>query len=210
MVLVRLWCAKREGTIWLVVRRRRLRKLVPDAELVRRRAAGETFRELAPDYGVVHSTLVRYFERPEVAKQVRQAARQLRAESRALEGRRRIERRLAQDVRRNAKEQIAREREQARRAPAPGRQQRSRRPSAGGSYIAWLDERDARVPLTRADRWSRNDRVASDAVEAGGGMQAVIDATGLNTSENVARLIDPAIVKHALDNDILNGTKPPL
>ena len=50
-------------------RRRRLRKLVPDAELIRRRAAGEPLRELASDYDVVHTTLGRYFKRPEVAKQ---------------------------------------------------------------------------------------------------------------------------------------------
>jgi hypothetical protein len=48
--------------------------------LVRRRAAGETFRALAADYGVAHTTLVRYFERPEVARQLKEAARELRAE----------------------------------------------------------------------------------------------------------------------------------
>ena len=31
----------------------------------------------------------------------------------------------------------------------------------GGEYGAWLDERDARVPLTRADLWSRNDEAAA-------------------------------------------------
>ena len=63
-------------------RRRRLRKLVPDAELIRRRAAGEPLRELASDYDdVAHTTLGRYFKRPEVAKQ-------LRAEQRAAAARR--------------------------------------------------------------------------------------------------------------------------
>jgi hypothetical protein len=52
-------------------RRRRLRRLVPDAELIRRRAAGEPLRELASDYDVAHTTLGRYFERPEVAKQIK-------------------------------------------------------------------------------------------------------------------------------------------
>jgi hypothetical protein len=45
--------------------------------------------------------------------------------------------------------------------------------------------------------------MAASAVAAGGGMQAVIDATGLRTLENVVSLIDPAILKQALDNDVL-------
>jgi hypothetical protein len=78
-------------------RRRRLRKLVPDAGLIRRRAAGEPLRELAPDYDdVAHTTLGRYFKRPEVAKQ-------LRAEQRAAAARRSAERRLEQEVRRKAR-----------------------------------------------------------------------------------------------------------
>src|SRR6266536_1489205 len=84
----RSWCvygALSGGLESLVMkRRRRPRKLVPDAELIRRRAAGEPLRELASDYDVVHTTLGRYFERPEVAKQLRQAAKQLRAEQRAV------------------------------------------------------------------------------------------------------------------------------
>jgi len=40
-------------------RPRRLRTLVPDAELIRRRAAGEPLRELASDYEVAHTTLGR-------------------------------------------------------------------------------------------------------------------------------------------------------
>jgi hypothetical protein len=59
--------------------RDRLRRLVPDRELVRRRAAGETLRRLACDYGVAHTTLGRWFRRPEVAKQLKQARRQLPA-----------------------------------------------------------------------------------------------------------------------------------
>jgi len=55
--------------------RRRLRRLVPDPELIRRRAAGEPLRELASDYDVAHTTLGRYFERPELAKQVKPAAK---------------------------------------------------------------------------------------------------------------------------------------
>jgi len=40
-------------------------------------------------------------------------------------------------------------------------------------------------------------------------MQAVIEATGLRTLENVVGLIDPAILKQALDNDVLEQAKPP-
>jgi hypothetical protein len=60
--------------------RDRLRRLVPDRELVRRRAQGETLRRLACDYGVAHTTLSRWFKRPVVAKQLKQASRQPRAQ----------------------------------------------------------------------------------------------------------------------------------
>ena len=56
-------------------RRRRLRRLVPGQELIRRRAAGEPLRELASDYEVAHTTLGRYFERPELAKQIGRSGR---------------------------------------------------------------------------------------------------------------------------------------
>ena len=98
--------------------RTRLRGLVPDPELIRRRAAGEPLRELAIDYGVAHTTLGRYFERPEVARQLRQAAKQLRAEQR---GQRAARRRLEREVRRRAREQAAAEREQGRRARVAAR-----------------------------------------------------------------------------------------
>lgn len=183
--------------------RRRLRKLVPDAELIRRRAAGEPVRALASDYDVAHTTLVRYFARPEVGKQLKEAAKKLRDERRALADRRAHEQHLEQTVRREAHKQAAREREQARLASAAERQtvHRSRRPRS--DYAAWLDERDARIPLTRSDLHSQNDETAAGVVAAGGGMQDVIDATDLRTLENVVRLIDPAILKQAYDNDIL-------
>ena len=63
-----------------------MRRLVPDRELVRRRAAGEPLRSLAADYGVAHTTLGRYFARPEVASELRRQARALRAEQRAARG----------------------------------------------------------------------------------------------------------------------------
>jgi hypothetical protein len=49
----------------------------------------------------------------------------------------------------------------------------------------------------------------SSVVAGGGGMQAVIEPTGLRTLENVVRLIDPAILKRALDNDVLERGQHP-
>src|SRR5438094_59397 len=72
--MVRLWCVKADARISMVKRQRRLRKLVPDAELMRRRAADEPLRALAADYNVSHTTLSRFFERPEVTSQVRQSS----------------------------------------------------------------------------------------------------------------------------------------
>ena len=190
-------------------RRRRLRRLAPDAELIRRRAAGEPLRPLASDYGVAHTTLLDYFKRPEVAREIKQAKEQLRAEQRAVADRRAAARRLEQEVRRKAKEQAAREREDARRANAVVREIASRPHRSRSDYALWLDERDARQPSTRADLHSQNDEIAAAAVAAGGGMQDVIDATDLRTLENVVGLIDPAILKEAYDNDLLRRAQPP-
>jgi hypothetical protein len=188
------------------MKRRRLRKLVPDGELIRRRAAGEPLRELGSDYDVAHTTLGRYFERPEVKKQLRAAAKQLRTAQRALATRRSVEGRAEQEVRRKAKEQATAEREQA-RAVAAMAERTSRRP-ARTPYEAWLDERDARVPLTRADLHSQHDVAAARVVAEGGGVQAVIDATDLRSLKNVVNLIDPDILSKAYDNDALAHTQP--
>jgi hypothetical protein len=191
-----------------VKRRRRLRRLVPDAKLIRGRAAGEPLRGLALNYDVAHTTLLRYFERPEVAKQIKEAERQLQAERRAAADRRSAERRLEREVRRKAREQAAREREDARLSRTVVREIASRPRRARSDYEAWLDERDARMPLTRADLHSANDEMAARVVAEGGGMQAVIDTTGLRTLKNVVNLIDPAILKQALDNDVLEQAPP--
>jgi hypothetical protein len=192
-----------------VKHRRRLRKLVPDAALIRRRAAGEPLRDLALDYDVAHTTLLRYFERPEVATQVKLAERQLRAERRVAADRRAAERRLEREVRRKALEQAAREHKKAGVARTAIPKTMSRPRVARSEYEAWLDERDARTPLARADRHSPNDDIAARTVASGGGMQAVIEATGLRTLENVVNLIDPAILKQALDNDVLAQAEHP-
>jgi hypothetical protein len=187
-------------------RRPRLRRLVPDPELIRRRAAGEPLRELGSDYGVAHTTLGRYFERPEVAKQIKQAANELRAETARRSAERR---RLEREVRRKAREQAAAERKQARRARAAAREVSSRRRRARSPEQAWREERDARQPLTRSDLHSRADEAAARVVAAGGGSEAVIEVTGLRTLENVARLIDPVIVTRAFDNDLLDEHRRP-
>lgn len=149
-----------------VKRHRRLRRLVPDAELLRRRAAGETLRALAADYGVAHTTLGRYFARAEAVRQLREAGQ---SERRAAATRRVAERRAERAIRRQAKEQ---------------------------------------APL-RADLRSPNDELAERAVEAGGGVEAVIEATGLRTRENVLGAIDPAILVRAFDNAAASAPAPP-
>jgi hypothetical protein len=77
-----------------LMRRPRLRRLVPDSELLRRRAAGEPLRTLASEYNVAHSTLARFFAHPEIKRHLHQTRQQLRAERRARTNRRSGERRL--------------------------------------------------------------------------------------------------------------------
>jgi hypothetical protein len=186
-------------------RQRRLRRLVPDAELIRRRAADEPLRELASDYNVSHTTLSRFFERPDVASQLRQTRRERQAGERALARRQSAERRLEQDVRRKAKKQAAAELEQARAIVALNERARRRRPRT--DYEAWLDLRDARVPWTRADLHNGHDQTAARVVAEGGGIEAIIEATDLRSLENVVRSIDPAILTQAYDNDAIAKTK---
>ena len=205
--MVRLWCVEPGLEFRQMKRHRRLRKLVPDAELIRRRAADEPLRTLASDYNVVHTTLSRLFERPDLARQLRQAQQELRAGQRALARRRSAERRLELEVRRKAKEEVATERAQAGAAAAITEHARRRRPRT--DYEAWLDERDARVPLTRADLHSGHDVTAARVVAEGGGIQAVIEATDLRSLDYVVRLIDPAILTQAYDNDAVAKVQPP-
>lgn len=194
-MLVR-WLVRLAARLWGMKRPRRLRRLVPDRELVRRRAAGETLRALALDYGVAHTTLGRYFERPEVVCQLREAHRELGAEQRALAAQRANERQLEQQVRRRARERAAQAREHARRMAAAGA-----RPHRHSAFEAWLDENDASSSPTDAQQPSINDELAERTVAAGGGVEAVIEATGLRTRENVLRLVDPGVLVRAFAND---------
>jgi hypothetical protein len=115
-------------------RYRRLRRLEPDGELLRRRAAGETFRELAPDYGVAHTTLSRFFARPDVTRQLRQVKQRLRAEQRVAEARLRAEQRAKQEARRRAEQQQAAEAGSAApRARATGAERASPPSEPGGA-----------------------------------------------------------------------------
>jgi hypothetical protein len=82
-----------------------VRKLQPDDALLRRRAAGEPLRDLARDYGVRHTTLSRYFRRPEVVKQLKRADQLNRAERRVAEARWRAEEKAEREARRLAKQQ---------------------------------------------------------------------------------------------------------
>jgi hypothetical protein len=177
---------------------RRLRRLVPDHDLFRRRAAGEPLRSLAVDYAVTHTTLGRFFARPEIAKQLKEARRLVRRERQRAAAREAEERRLEREVHMEAKRQVALEQERrAARASIAASQPRRRM----SLHEAWLDQRDARQPPTRADLRTGADELAARAVASGGGVQAVIEATGLRTRGNALRLIDPSILVGALEND---------
>ena len=157
-------------------------------------------RALAADYGVAHTTLSRYFARTEVALRLPEVRLSVLAERRvarqALAAEQREERRLVREARQKAKGQAAETRARAAWVAAAG----PRRPRACG-FAEWLDDRDARRPLTRAELRSGHDEQAVGVVAQGGGIEAVAQATGLRTRTNVLRLIDPTIVVGALAND---------
>jgi hypothetical protein len=135
---------------------------------------------------------------PEVAEQLKEAGRQLRRERRAAAVRGTAEREQERHVQRQAQKQAALERAITTARAALAATTRRRRRSG---YEAWLDEHDARLPWTRADLRSASDALAAGAVAGGGGIAAVIEATGLRTRENVMRLIEPAILVEAFAND---------
>jgi hypothetical protein len=190
---------------------RRLRKLVPDEELLRRRAAGEPLRQLAADYDVAHTTLCRYFRRPEVKKRLKVLVKELRVEQRQVALRRIAERRVDREVRRRAEEQTARETKQERLYRADIALWKSRHRTRRDGYSVWLDERDApRRPTTHADRHNTYDKEAEAVVAAGGGIQALLAATELPTLQAAANSIDPELLTQAFDNDALARAEPRL
>ena len=83
----------------------KLRKLIPDEALFRRRADGEPLRDLARDYGVQHTTLGRYFARPEAAREPKRVKRLIQAEQREAEADRRAEERAERTAQRRVKQQ---------------------------------------------------------------------------------------------------------
>jgi hypothetical protein len=176
---------------------RSLRRLVPDEALFDRRVAGESLRVLARDYGVVHSTLSDFFRRPDAKLELREARRRLAAEGKA---RRTGLQLLKQDVQRRAGEDAKHDR----RLQAWAERRRIRRTG----YEGWLDERDAPGGVSSRGRFSGSDDLAEPVVAAGGGVEQVIDATGLRTRENVLRNIDPQIMRRALANDTKFPSNP--
>lgn len=172
---------------------RSLRRLVPDEALFERRLSGESLRTLAPDYGVSHTTLLRFFRRPEVTLELREARRRLVVKRAEEKARRVEERRLEEDVRKRAKEEAGHDRalEASSRAEGP-------RPTDE----EWFDQRAAPHALISRKRYSAQDRTAAEVVTAGGGVEQVIEATGLRSRENVYRLVDAQIMARALANDV--------
>jgi hypothetical protein len=190
-----------------VERRRRLRRLVADEALIRRRAAGEPLRDLARDYEVAHTTLSRYLARPEMQKQLREAQRRLRAEQRQLRECRAADRRVEREVRRRADEQAALERERKRRYRAEHAQWSSdRRPR--GAHATWMHNRYEPHLQLASDLHSTYDQEALNVVAAGGGTQALLTATELPTLRSAATQIDPMILAQAFDNDVLDRAQP--
>jgi AraC-like DNA-binding protein len=171
-------------------RSRRLRRLVPDEALFDRRAAGEPLRELASDYGVAHTTLLRFFNRSEAKLELEEADRRLQAER---EGRRAMEQGLQKQARTRARKEAEHDRLLEAWTP-PAQPRRS-------AFEISLDERDARVRLGSRDVYSANDDVAAKVVAAGGGVEQIIDATPLRGQKNILHNIDRQILERAFDND---------
>jgi hypothetical protein len=101
---------------------------------------------------------------------------------------------LEKKVRARAKEQADRDRRLAAARIEPPPKRRS-------EYAGWLDQRDEPRGLSSAERRSQNDELAAETVAAGGGIQELIEVTGLRTRQNVYQALDPQIVNRALDND---------
>jgi hypothetical protein len=167
----------------------RLRRLIPDEALFDRRVAGESQRSLARDYGVVHSTLGDFFRRPDGVLGLEAARRRLQAARRARQA---MERELQQNVRKRAQEDAKHDRRL---------ESWARRRTRRAGYEGWLDEHDAPRGLSSRERFSVNDDLAETVVAAAGGVEQVIDVTGLRTRENALHSVDAQIMRRALVND---------
>jgi hypothetical protein len=198
---------------------RRLRRLVLDGELLERRAAGESLRSLAADYGVVHSTLLRYFRRPQVVLELREADRRLAGQRKAARAKRKAESEREQQARRRgrsarAQRALERQLEQEVRKRAEEDAERDRAledwtpPKRATAYEAFFDRHEAPRGLASWELYSANDRKAAEVVSSGGGVQQVIEVTGLSW-ENVLRTIDAQILVRALENDPRRPTPAP-
>ena len=128
----------------------------------------------------------------------------LRAAEGAAAARARARRQLEREVERKAKEERKLERKRARRE----RELAARQAQARTPVERRLNEHDMPLPTTRTDNRSRNDDKAAQVVAEGGGMEALIEGTGLRTAENVVRGIDPRIVEQAFQNDALRWAQP--
>jgi hypothetical protein len=173
-----------------VSKSRRLRSLRPDQALFDRRAAGESLRSLAREYEVNHTSLVRFFRRPEAALALGEARRRLQKERKA---RQENERRLVRYVQTRARQD--QKRDQLLLAWTPPKRLHL------SEEMVRLDANDAPRGLTSRQRYSENDDKAAEVVASGGGAEQVLEATGLRTLENVLRNIDPQIMRAALAND---------
>jgi hypothetical protein len=109
----------------------KLRRLVPDEALFRRRAGGEPLRDLAPDYGVWHTTLGRFFARPEAARELKRMQRLIRAEQREAEADRRAEERTQRAARRRVTQQPVPVSSAAEAPPAAAGEARPAQPDSG-------------------------------------------------------------------------------
>jgi hypothetical protein len=110
---------------------------------------------------------------------------------------------LEKKVRARAREQAASDRRLAAAPIEPPPVRRS-------EYAAWLDQRDEPRVLSSAKPRSQNDELAAEMVAAGGGIQELIEVTGLRTRRNVYEALDPQIVDRALSNDRRRPKEQPL
>jgi transcriptional regulator with XRE-family HTH domain len=185
------------GAAAAAIERRRLR-------LQRRRAAAEmlvagmTQARTAEALGISDRTIRNWMKGK--AFQSALARAQTRAERQSTRAQERAARRRAALAQQNAARRPELRAEQDPEATPDPRTRRGAR-AYQSEHARWLDEQDARRPYTRAELESEADRAAAAAVAAGGGIEAIVEATGFKTRANVLRNINPAILERAREND---------